>query len=144
MFLQGIVDADYCFLDVCIGWPGSVHDTRVFVHSPIYILITEKDLFPNKPVSINGVNVPLFLTGDSVYPLQTWLMKPFPQYLLFSATQPPVVVNSLEEVVGDTTGDIYMFIQYSVRTSVHSILYFMHKICSQLAWALPVNHLGIL
>ena len=144
MFLQGIVDADNCFLDVCIGWPGSVHDTRVFVHSPIYILITEKDLLPNKPVSVNGVNVPLFLTGDSVYPLQTWLMKPFPQYLLFSATQPPVVVNSLEEVVGDTTGDINMYIQYSVRTSVHSILYFMHKICSQLAWALPVNLLGIL
>ena len=77
--LQDIVDADNCFLGVCIGWPGSVHDTRVFVHSPIYSLITEKVLLPNKPVSINGVNVPLFLTGDSVYPLQTWLMKPFPQ-----------------------------------------------------------------
>ena len=119
-----------------------MHDTRVFVHSPIYILITEKDLVPNKPVSINGVNVPRFLTGDSAYPLQTWLMKLFPQYLLLSATQPPVVVNSLEEVIGDTTGDIN--IQYLVRTSVHSILYFMHKICSQLAWALPVNLLGIL
>ena len=28
---------------------------------------------------INGVNVPLFLIGDLAYPLQTWLMKPFPQ-----------------------------------------------------------------
>ena len=73
------MDADNCFLDVCIGWPGSVHDAHVFVHSPIYILITEKDLLPNKPVSINGVNVPLFLTGDSAYLLQTWLMKPFLQ-----------------------------------------------------------------
>ena len=36
MLLQGVVDADYCFLDVCIGWPGSVHDARVFVHSPLY------------------------------------------------------------------------------------------------------------
>ena len=41
MLLQGIVDADNRFLDVSIGWSGSVHDTRVFVHSPIYILITE-------------------------------------------------------------------------------------------------------
>lgn len=79
MLLQGIVDADYCFLDICIGWPGSVHDARVFVHSPIYSQITEEDLLPDKPMSINGINVPLFLIGDSAYPLQTWLMKPFPQ-----------------------------------------------------------------
>ena len=45
--LQGILDAD-CFLDVCIGWPGNVHDVCVFVHSPIYSQITEKDLLPNK------------------------------------------------------------------------------------------------
>ena len=79
MLLQGVVDADYCFLEVCIGWPGSVHDARVFVHSPLYSRITEEDLLPSKPMSINGVNVPLFLIADSVYPLQTWLMKPFPQ-----------------------------------------------------------------
>ena len=79
MLLQGIADADYCFMDVCIGWPGSVHDARVFVHSPIYSRITEKDLLPNKLMSVNGVNVPLYLIGDSVYPLHIWLMKPFPQ-----------------------------------------------------------------
>ena len=78
MLLQGIVDTDYCFLDICIGWPGSVHDACVFVHSPIYIA-TEEDLLPDKPMSINGVNVPLFLIGDSAYPLHTWLMKPLPQ-----------------------------------------------------------------
>ena len=55
-----------------------MHDARVFVHSPIYSQITENDLLPNKPLSVNGVNVPLFLIGDSAYPLQTWLMKPFP------------------------------------------------------------------
>ena len=79
MILQGVVDADYCFSDICIGWPGSVHDARVFVHSPIYTLITEQDLLPNKTLTMNGINVPLYLIGDSAYPLQTWLMKPFPQ-----------------------------------------------------------------
>lgn len=81
---QGVVDADHCFLDICIGWPGSVHDARVFVHSPLYSRITEEDLLPNKPMSVNGVNVPLFLIGDSAYPLQTWLMKPFPQSSAFT------------------------------------------------------------
>ena len=79
MILQGVVDANYCFLDIYIGWPGSVHDVRVFVHSPIYKRVTENCLLPNKTLSIDGVDVPLYFIGDSAYPLQTWLMKPFPQ-----------------------------------------------------------------
>ena len=26
MILQGLVDHNYCFLDINVGWPGSVHD----------------------------------------------------------------------------------------------------------------------
>ena len=40
------MDANYCFLDVCIGWPRSVHDARVFAHSNVYRKITEKQLLP--------------------------------------------------------------------------------------------------
>ena len=78
MILQGVVDANYRFLDICVGWAGSVHDARVFVHSPLYTQITEGRLLPNKTVTINKTEVPLFLIGNSAYPLQTWLMKPFP------------------------------------------------------------------
>ena len=35
MLIQGLVDADYYF-NVCIQWPGSSHDGRVFVHSTLY------------------------------------------------------------------------------------------------------------
>ena len=55
MILQGVVDANYCFLDICIGWPGSVHDARVFAHSPLYTNITEKELLPNKTLTVNGI-----------------------------------------------------------------------------------------
>ena len=77
IILQGVVDHSYRFIDINVGWPGSVHDARVFAHSALYEKITEKDLLPQKPMLINGVNVPLYLIGDSAYPLQTWLMKPF-------------------------------------------------------------------
>ena len=36
IILQGLVDHNYIFLDVYIGWPGSVHDARVFSHSSLY------------------------------------------------------------------------------------------------------------
>ena len=50
MILQRVVDANYCFLDVCIGWPGSVHDARVFAQSPLYSGVTEKELLPNNVI----------------------------------------------------------------------------------------------
>lgn len=34
--LQGTVDHRMKFIDVFIGYPGSVHDARVFKNSPIY------------------------------------------------------------------------------------------------------------
>ena len=30
MLLKEVVDHNYLFSDVCVGWPGSVHDARVW------------------------------------------------------------------------------------------------------------------
>lgn len=77
VILQGVVDHSYRFLDINVGWPGSVHDARVFARSSLYSNITEKHVLPDKKITINGIDIPLFLIGDSAYPLDTWLMKPF-------------------------------------------------------------------
>ena len=60
MIIQGLVDANYCFLDICIGWPGSVHDARVFVHSLVQKLHMDP-WFPIKLVTISAVHVPLYM-----------------------------------------------------------------------------------
>ena len=38
-----------------------------------------RNVLPDRKITINGVDIPLFLIGDSAYPLHTWLMKPFTQ-----------------------------------------------------------------
>ncbi|KAJ8321725.1 hypothetical protein KUTeg_000196 [Tegillarca granosa] len=69
VILQAICDADKHLIDVFCGWPGSVHDARVFKNSPLYSRI-ENDtdiMFPGNTC----------LVGDTGYGLQTWLMTPF-------------------------------------------------------------------
>ena len=37
-------------------------------------------LFPNRKHLINGVEVPLLVLGNPVYPAIPWLMKPYPEH----------------------------------------------------------------
>ena len=37
MLMQAVVDFRGIFMDVNIGWPGKVHDARVFVNSSFYL-----------------------------------------------------------------------------------------------------------
>ena len=39
----------------------ALHDARVFAYSPLYTNITEKELLPNKTVTVNGIELPLYL-----------------------------------------------------------------------------------
>ena len=36
IIVQALVDHLGLFMDVCIGWPGKVHDARVFANSSLY------------------------------------------------------------------------------------------------------------
>ena len=35
LILQAVVDYEYKFMDLYIGWPGSVHDARVLTNSSV-------------------------------------------------------------------------------------------------------------
>ncbi|XP_062509097.1 uncharacterized protein LOC134185332 [Corticium candelabrum] len=76
MIVQAVVDHDYCF-ETCVGWPGSVHDVRVFASSSIVHRIREGLLSDQPSIDYHDCETSVFLIGDSAYPLQTWLMKPF-------------------------------------------------------------------
>ena len=62
---QGIVNDSGIFTSFDVGWPGSVHDARVFRNSSFYKnysqLIQDDD----------------YLLGDSAYPISPFLIPPF-------------------------------------------------------------------
>lgn len=64
IILQAVVREDMRFIDVYAGWPGKVHDARVFRNSPLYA--------HGQDLCRAG-----HLLGDSAYPNLPWLLTPF-------------------------------------------------------------------
>ena len=78
IILQGTVDHRGRFIDVYVGWPGRVHDARVFANSSLYQKGQNGNLLPDWKEQIAGSDVPLVVLGDPAYPLLPWLMKAHP------------------------------------------------------------------
>ncbi len=76
--MQGTVKHLGLFTDIYVGWPGRVHDARVFANSASYRKAQDSKLLPNWTESVAGSNLSLVLLGDLAYPLLPWMMKAFP------------------------------------------------------------------
>ena len=80
ILMQAVVDCDYLFRNVVIGWPGSVHDARVFSNSGIFMKGNDQKLFPNDLTrEINGEEVSPLILADPAYPFLPWLLKGYPR-----------------------------------------------------------------
>ena len=62
-----------------MGYPGSVHDARVFRRSELYRRIIAGDIRGGGGETrvINHVNVRPYLVGDTAYPLSPFLVTAF-------------------------------------------------------------------
>ena len=75
--LMGIVDSKQKFLYASVGYPGSIHDSRVLQLSSVYNGIENGDLLSNPIVRISGLNIKPQIIGDSAFPDRSWILKPY-------------------------------------------------------------------
>ena len=78
--VQALCDYRYCFLDVVVKWPGSVHDSRIVLRSTVNNMLKNKVIPKCEKVIVAGeISVPLCILGDSAYPLLPFVMKEYPK-----------------------------------------------------------------
>ena len=77
--LQCIFSSDCTVLDVCVGWPGSVSDSRVWNNSPIGRQLSSVLNVPSEKVDVGGCRIGFYIVGDGGYANRTTLITPYRQ-----------------------------------------------------------------
>ncbi|GBG71438.1 hypothetical protein CBR_g8857 [Chara braunii] len=75
---QVVCGADLRIYDVFVGWPGSVHDSRILRNSTLWRRAESGQLFTSDPVELpRHVRTRGYLLGDNGYPSLPWLVVPY-------------------------------------------------------------------
>ena len=75
--MMGMVDSNYRFIWGTCGFPGNSHDVIILLSTKLWADIRDSELLPRIAKGIGWVTVPLLVLGDSAFPFQTWMMKPY-------------------------------------------------------------------
>ncbi|XP_010907621.3 protein ANTAGONIST OF LIKE HETEROCHROMATIN PROTEIN 1 isoform X4 [Elaeis guineensis] len=91
---QGLVDSEGRFLDVSVGWHGSMTPAQIITRTKLY-KAQHVVLAGGPPVELNGVSVPRYLLGSSCCPLLPWLLTPFKMVDSRSSSSKDSIFNSV-------------------------------------------------
>lgn len=75
--MLALVDTSYKFLYINVGSPGCCHDSAIFEKSSLKRALLQSTLLQAHKKIISGVEVPLYIIGDSAFKLSPLLMKPY-------------------------------------------------------------------
>ena len=78
--VQALYDYRYCFLNVVVKWPGSVHHSRIFLQSNLNQKLWN-EFVPSceKQIAEGEMQVPICILGEPAYPLLPSLIKEYPK-----------------------------------------------------------------
>ena len=80
--LMAMVDAKYRFVWGSCGFPGNSHDSVILQATSLWNKIQEGSFLPDFSNSLEGVMIPPLIIGDSAFPFEKWLMKPYTNAVL--------------------------------------------------------------
>lgn len=81
LVILAVCDANYCFTLFDVGQYGSNNDAGILINSAMGNYFERSDETLPKPESVEGCEydpLPYYLVGDEIFPLKTWMMRPFP------------------------------------------------------------------
>ncbi|XP_053875723.1 E3 ubiquitin-protein ligase RNF144B isoform X1 [Malaclemys terrapin pileata] len=64
ILLQALVDHKGCFTNINVGWPGKVHDARVFRNSGLFQKLEEGTFFLDQKITVGDVEMPIVLLDE--------------------------------------------------------------------------------
>ncbi|XP_024122851.1 putative nuclease HARBI1 [Oryzias melastigma] len=67
------------FWDVCASFPGGTDPAEILQNSSLWATATEGGLSPAQPPLFMGKAIRYVMLGEACYPLQSWLMKAYPE-----------------------------------------------------------------
>ena len=77
-----MVDSKYRFVWGSCGFPWNSHDSMIFQATSLWSSIKEGTFLPNFTQELNGINISPIILGDSAFPLDSFLMKPYTNAVL--------------------------------------------------------------
>ena len=79
---MGMVDANGRFIWASVGDPGNSHDSIIMQSTTLWQDIAQGKILPGIAKNVGGADVLPLIVGDSVFPFQAWLMKPYTNAVL--------------------------------------------------------------
>ena len=80
--LMALVDAKYWFIWGGCGFPGNSHDSIILQSTPLWSDIKDGKLLLNSYQREQNAFIPPLILGDSAFPFESFLMKPYTNAIL--------------------------------------------------------------